>query len=451
MNHRNRSLRWIGSLPVFLALFFLIVPSVSAWFQQQDAVITLDREVSPNSVSMGESAPAPEVTVNLTLNSFSKPCEAVSKGKPADIVLLVDHSSSMSDIASILLGSPSKLDAMKNAAKTFTQKVDLSVNRIALTEFDDGADTVVSLSSDKNMLSQAIDSVNTGGGTAIDAGIYLAISELDMNKNQNSFGIIILLSDGDSAESPALTAANVAKTKGYRLITIALGADANTNLLSNLASQPSDYYNAPDSTELEKIYTGIAQTVIQPGAASNVKITHLVDTTNFEVIPESITPKGSFSGNTITWTVSDLTDGKLLFSYRAKPRSPGTSNIDLGDKIDYLRCQDNAKPESVEAISGLPVTVTLLPTETPSPTPTATATPTITPLPTSQPVVLPPSRAQPGIAGFFCGSGLPWWLWLIIGILLLLTLWYIYRRYRAEMAIPRAKRISPCLCNLIPL
>ncbi len=408
----------------------------------QSQAVTVDRQVSPLSVPLEQG----EVTVTIALTGDSKACTAVIGGKSADIVLVIDHSSSMSDPIATLLGQQDKLGAAKEAAKTFVQGVDLGVNRIAVVEFDDAADVVLSLSSDRARLNTAIDSIFIGGGTAIDQGIAMAERELASNKRAGANGVIVLLSDGGSDASSATDAANAAKAAGYRLITIGLGSDADHALLQAMASQPGDYYFAPDATQLSQVYTSIAQTVVQPGAASDLTLVHTFDSSNFEVLSDSISPAGTLGPTSITWMLADLPNGTTTLTYRARPRSPGTFNIDLGDTMSFLECQDKSRPQKIDFPAGLPIQVIPPPTPTLTPTPTTTPTPIATPIPTPTPSNI--ERAQTFVVGAFCGF--PWWLLLCCGLLLLFSLLWIIKRVRDELAKPPEKR-SPCLCGLIPL
>jgi uncharacterized protein YegL len=81
---------------------------------------------------------------------------------------------------------------------------------------------------------------------------------------------LIFLSDGKptgldgqdtSTENPT-DIANQLKSQGIRIITIALGSDADTNLLRNLASSPNDFYHSSTS-ELSAAFQSIGQDICQ--------------------------------------------------------------------------------------------------------------------------------------------------------------------------------------------
>jgi hypothetical protein len=79
--------------------------------------------------------------------------------------------------------------------------------------------------------------------------------------NPNNAAVLILMSDGEqTVAGDPVAQANLAKNKGIYLISIGLGS-ADTATLRTVASSPSDYYYAPNSTVLNSIFSSIAGTV----------------------------------------------------------------------------------------------------------------------------------------------------------------------------------------------
>lgn len=437
----------VGLVSIVVLVFVLSMPYPAL---SQSPELSFERQVSPGTIRLDIDEPLLEVSLTLTGNNVNCPTEVI--GKPADIILSVDRSNSMEDPLSVLFGVATKLDALKEAAGIFIEEVDLSVNRVGVVQFDSGAFTLQDLTNDKKLLAQAIDSLTASGGTSIDQGIKLAQQMLDMNRREQvAMGVIILLSDGGSDASRAEKAAKEAKAHGYQLITIGYGIDANQELLKSLASKENDYYFAPDGDELEKIYTSIAQSISQPGAASQISVIHRFDASNFEVIPGSISANGVLDTSTITWNVPDLADGSIELQYQVRPRSIGTFNIDLGDTISYFACQNTNDRRQFDELGGLPVQI-FQPTPTFTPIPTATLTPFPTLIPTASLINLPTPESTPfTIAGLFCAS--PWWLTLIFIILLLLSILYlIWRVWKEIQGNPDKEGSWFChLCHLWPL
>jgi Ca-activated chloride channel family protein len=116
-------------------------------------------------------------------------------------------------------------------------------------------------------------------GTAIGMGLANAVSRLKDSKTKSK--IVILLTDGsnNSGDLSPLTSAQIAKSLGIRVYTIAVGtngvapypmivggstqyinmrADVDTKTLSQIAAQTDgNFYRATNTAELKKIYKDI--------------------------------------------------------------------------------------------------------------------------------------------------------------------------------------------------
>jgi len=99
-----------------------------------------------------------------------------------------------------------------------------------------------------------------GGNTAIGEGVAFAQSELQSARHLPAHTrAMIVLSDGqNNAGRDPLAAANSAKATGTLIFAIGLSADADANLMRQIASQPANYYYAPTPDKLAEIYRTIA-------------------------------------------------------------------------------------------------------------------------------------------------------------------------------------------------
>ncbi len=402
--------------------------------------------VSPQGGTLGQV----EFTVTLTLNGSKALCTK-TVNRPADIMLVIDHSPSMYDMA----GSGAqgtKMDALKEAAKAFLAKVDFQKDMVGLVEFDMVSDVAQALTNDVNVLSAAIDALQPGDGTSIDQGIVMAQREFASGRaRSNAAQIIVLLTDGRqsspfSSPSAPLDAALDARQAGIRLITIGLGEDADQGQLREMASQPSDFYYAPQASDLQRIYATIADTVTEASGATDVVVEHTYDASALEIVPNSLVPPGSIQGDKIVWTIKEVFDKPITLSYRAKPRAAGNFTIDRGDLIRYNRC--GTDPTEVKLPASLPVAVDLPPTSTPTLTPTQTPIPTATrtPMPTPLPTATPTGneRFQRTVLSIFCGN---WsWGWCLGPLLVLFFLWWLWQLIK-ELRRPAAERRP---CRMIP-
>lgn len=413
----------IAILLALTLLFAFFTPALG----QSTPAVTFQRDVSPASIVLGQG----EFTVTLSITGNGSACgPGVKTHKPLDIVLVIDRSGSMAG---------DKLDGAKAAAKAFLSKVNLGQDKVGLVEFNAIATMAQALDTNRQNLERGVDALSSWDGTAIDQGVEVARQELkSARRRADANPVIVLLTDGQSNEDAAMRAATAAKSEGVRLIAIGLGSDVNKNLLQNMASQPSDYYFAPDGNALTKIYGDIAESIKQFVAATDLTLKHTLDATAFQIVPGSISPAGSVTGSTITWTLNSLGDTKQTFSYRVKPLAAGKFNVDQGDIITYKECEQTSKTITEKA--GLPIQA-IAPTPTPTRTATSTRAPTRTPLPTPLPTPTPTFDQQ--VKQNVCdAAALPLWALCLLPLLVLFLIWFLWRLWQ-ELQKPREDQY-PC-------
>ncbi|MEI8306030.1 MAG: tubulin-like doman-containing protein [Chloroflexales bacterium] len=433
--------RTLSRLTPLLAVFVVMLalmgtPDMPARGQSGES-ISVARSVDPSQGEFGQV----EFDVALTLTGDRSACQAQAVSRPTDIILVLDRSDSMSEPAGGNLAG-SKFDALKVAAKNFVNRVDLNRDRIGVVAFDAAASTVSSISSDKTILQQAIDEIILGQGTGIDAGVIAGTREFDTSGRKDTARVLVVLTDGQQSRSGSsnddvLRAAKEARNQGLRIITIGLGSNADEQLLQGMASQRKDYYKADQASDLDQIYTTIAQVVIEPVLATQVVYNHKFDASTLEVVPDSINPPGDVSGGTITWKLSNLLDDPVTLTYKVHPLAPGQTEIGHGDEITYQRCADPSSAQQISFEQGLPIRFQAPPTPTLRPTLTPAPPPTPTPLPA------PASLALQNIQTIFCDSS--WWPFLLGILLLLFMLWWLWRMFQ-ELRKPAHEQH---LCRLI--
>ncbi len=198
-----------------------------------------------------------------------------------DIMIAMDVSTSM--LAEDL--KPNRIEAAKSVASQFIS--DRSDDNIGLTIFAGEAFTQCPMTTDHSSLINLLQNVRTDiaakglieDGTAIGMGIVNAVSRLRESKAKSK--IVILLTDGvnNRGDISPLTAANIAKSMGIRVYTIALGsktvapypmpvagtiqyvnirADVDTKTLGQIASiSGGKFYHATSTSELKNVYKDI--------------------------------------------------------------------------------------------------------------------------------------------------------------------------------------------------
>lgn len=198
-----------------------------------------------------------------------------------DIMLALDVSTSM--LAEDL--KPNRIEAAKSVATEFISgRPD---DNIGLTIFAGEAFTQCPMTTDHISLISLLNNVRTdiaargliNDGTAIGMGLANAVSRLKDSKTKSK--VVILLTDGSNnmGDISPLTAANIAKSMGIRVYTIAVGsralapypmmvggtvryvnvrADVDAATLTEIASiADGHFYRATNNDELKKIYEDI--------------------------------------------------------------------------------------------------------------------------------------------------------------------------------------------------
>lgn len=198
-----------------------------------------------------------------------------------DIMLAMDVSTSM--LAEDL--KPNRIEAAKDVAAEFISG--RSSDNIGLAIFAGEAFTQCPMTTDHASLLNLLQNVRTDlaatgliqDGTAIGMGLANAISRLKTSKAKSK--IVILLTDGSNnmGDISPMTAAQIAKSLGIRVYTIAVGTNKvapypmpvggtvqyvnmpvniDTKTLNNIAATTEgNFYRATNTNELKQIYRDI--------------------------------------------------------------------------------------------------------------------------------------------------------------------------------------------------
>ncbi len=138
-----------------------------------------------------------------------------------------------------------------------SEMIDLNVHRIGLVEFESHASTLSYLTQDKQKLKDAIATLSCKGGTDIRDGLKITAEEVLKSKDKINKELLILVTDGDSAEEPAINQAKKMKLSGMRVVTIGVGHSVNERLLRNIATS-DDYYQIDTIDKLQEIFHRIS-------------------------------------------------------------------------------------------------------------------------------------------------------------------------------------------------
>ncbi|MEY4602095.1 MAG: hypothetical protein RL292_36 [Candidatus Parcubacteria bacterium] len=215
-------------------------------------------------------APRADVPFGFTWPRPFKETQSVCE-VPSDVMLVLDRSGSM---ASISRTPPEPLSTVKSTATSFVSSRKIG-DQVGVVSFANEASTPLDsfLSPNITEVTASIDRIfiatSSAQNTNIGDGLLKAIAELEsFRAKRDSKKVIVLLTDGDPTDPkmpgqsnyPTLfaeQAAANAQAKNISVFTIGLGSLVNGELLSRLASSPSQYFSAPTSADLSKIYARI--------------------------------------------------------------------------------------------------------------------------------------------------------------------------------------------------
>jgi Mg-chelatase subunit ChlD len=192
--------------------------------------------------------------------------ECVPENQRADVALVIDTSSSMTEPTS---AGRRKLDAAVEAAGAFLELLRLGAgDQAAIVWFNETAQVAQALSGDRAALAGALGRLPVHEYTRLDLGVREARLELASGRHRvGNAPVLIALTDGrvtQVAPTAAVVEAEVAKAAGVTVYTIGLGADADAATLRRMASGADRYAYAPDAEELAAIYRRIAITLPCP-------------------------------------------------------------------------------------------------------------------------------------------------------------------------------------------
>lgn len=221
----------------------------------------------------------------MNVNENQQNCEVVSleqisKNKPVNISIVVDHSGSMmldqkqlfdengqplfsldSNNEPILPeGYTSPIDNAKSAIKAFASTFNVKKDFISVVGFSNVVDKVLPLTNDISKVCSVVDSMNADFSTAL----YDAMLEgLDKIKTANGVKILVVLTDGQDNSSKSNWNDVVTKASQLEIPIYIIGlGDVNQDTLQQIATATKgQFYYTQSSTSLISVYSIISKQV----------------------------------------------------------------------------------------------------------------------------------------------------------------------------------------------
>lgn len=284
-----------------------------------------------------------KVTLSLT-------AEPDIKDNPTDIVLILDRSRSMAG---------SSLANLKNGAKKFIDILDESTDgaadgqigngsQIGIVSFATTATQDTQLTTSVAELKGAVDALNANGSTNHADAFTKALQLFDPNSTNAK--VMVMFTDGatTAGDDPTPVAA-AAKAQGVVIYCIGLSGNGSPDeaALKEWASDPDSAYVAiaPDDTELEDLFSDLAQDIAKPGA-TDIVVKDIVDPC-FKIISVSPPSKGMASllnTTTVQWKITKLGEKKsegAVLEFTVEHIGPCSGTLAVSESISYSDKEKN--------------------------------------------------------------------------------------------------------------
>lgn len=175
---------------------------------------------------------------------------------PGDIVLTIDRSPSVAVDGVLTAVAP---------ARAFIDMLDLRRQRVAIIAFDQTAEVVAPLGSDRARLWAALDGLRPTVGTAIDRAIEASTAHLATAGRRDRGRLLVLFTDGVQTgmrgEPDIRRAAADAGAAGIAILPVALGPAPNRRILDAIATRPHTPVAEPSGAGLRLSYQALVEDV----------------------------------------------------------------------------------------------------------------------------------------------------------------------------------------------
>ena len=361
-----------------LALFLTLVMAVSVLsvgaFADVQAYDDKDKAINDTSVTANKTVSGPDVDGNYTITISVKGSTSTVPGVnnlPADIVLVVDTSTSMNDPATTkvcggelknstvgyrcvnchewyssreaarhyytcpkIITDQTRLDIAKAAASQFASGLMSASDavRMGVYDFSGSNRTNIALTDDKTVVTSAVEDLYTpsrGDGTDYGLGLNGAANILeDSEEGRQKF--VVFISDGEPNNGDYGTEeAEELMEDGVTIMTVGVDMDSSDMwYLRNISSSDDSgnhycYSASSDGSSGTALDTVLAliqekiETSINSGTGA--VLTDTINTDDFNLVEGSQSAGLAGSGNVLTWNIGDIGSEEQTVSFKVKP------------------------------------------------------------------------------------------------------------------------------------
>jgi len=296
-----------------------------------------DKVARPTQVTLGQ-------TVEIVLTIETDCPDVAGDGRPSDIVLLIDRTSSM--------GDNGRFGPAIAAAEGFLGLIDFSAHQVGIVSFSNSQATVEHpLSGEGDAVRDALRAVPPPPAFDLWTDLIAALEGAgDMlaspEARPDAQPVVVLLSDGGHnalrAGSP-IDEAQALKDGGALIVSIGLGVSgASRRTLEAIASRPELYFDAPNAGDLDAAYRAVAGSIAAPGALSELVVTDLLPAA-VELVDGSVSPPAdSFENGTLVWNLPRVEASGWRASYLVRPLVTGRYATNKLAYVDYLDADGTA-------------------------------------------------------------------------------------------------------------
>ncbi|MDH3409973.1 MAG: VWA domain-containing protein, partial [Gammaproteobacteria bacterium] len=137
--------------------------------------------------------------------------------------------------------------------------------KIGVVSFDNKGELAQALTSDRNLVAEALRNLPRSGSTNLAAGIQTALAELELNGRPGSSRVIMLFTDGMSNEKKAYDAAVRSHAKGAAIQTLLLGSSKKGgSILDTIAwATGGSFLQVSDPAKLPQAFLDLRTTGIE--------------------------------------------------------------------------------------------------------------------------------------------------------------------------------------------